>query len=112
MVIVTGTRRSGTSMWMQLLQGAGFPAIGEAFPAQWATSIGEENPHGFWESQLRGGIYYATNPHPKTGTWLSPQHTRRHSRDLQRQTEPLCGGTPPRAAPRAAASARCPRGNY
>ena len=39
MVIVTGTRRSGTSMWMQILQAAGLPIVGELedsveFPVQ------------------------------------------------------------------------------
>jgi len=43
MHIVTGTKRSGTSMWMQLLRAAGFPPIGEALPripALLASEIG------------------------------------------------------------------------
>jgi len=79
MIIVTGTKRSGTSMWMQLLQAAGFPPIGDAFPRNWETTLKEANPGGFWESELRRGIYYQTNPDPKTGTYLFPEQTERHA---------------------------------
>ena len=79
MIIVTGTKRSGTSMWMQLLKAAGFPPIGNAFPRNWEKTIKDANPAGFYESELRKGIYYATNPDPKTGTYLFPQDTRRHA---------------------------------
>jgi hypothetical protein len=79
MIIVTGTKRSGTSMWMQLLNAAGFPPIGNAFPRNWDKTIKDANPAGFWESELRRGIYYQTNPDPKTGTYLFPQDTRRHA---------------------------------
>lgn len=75
MIIVTGTKRSGTSMWMQLLRGAGLPTIGEAFPRDWANTIRGANPAGFWESKLRGGIYHRTNPDPETGTYLFPEAT-------------------------------------
>jgi len=79
MIIVTGTKRSGTSMWMQLLQAAGFPPIGNAFPRNWEKTIKDANPAGFWESELRRGIYYRTNPDPKTGTYLFPENTQRHA---------------------------------
>ena len=79
MIIVTGTKRSGTSMWMQLLQAAGFPPIGNAFPRDWEKTIKDANPAGFYESELRQGIYYATNPHPKRGVYLFPEQTRRHA---------------------------------
>jgi hypothetical protein len=79
MIIVTGTKRSGTSMWMQLLNAAGFPPIGNAFPRNWEKTIKEANPGGFWESELRSGIYYRTNPDPKTGTYLFPEDTRRNA---------------------------------
>ncbi len=79
MIVVTGTKRSGTSMWMQLLTAAGFPPIGNAFPRNWEKTIKGANPAGFWESQLRSGIYYKTNPDPKTGTYLFPEDTRRHA---------------------------------
>ena len=75
MIIVTGTKRSGTSMWMQLLTAAGFPPIGDAFPRNWETTLKDANPGGFWESELRRGIYYETNPDPKTGTYLFPEQT-------------------------------------
>jgi hypothetical protein len=79
MIIVTGTKRSGTSMWMQLLTAAGFPPIGEAFPRNWEKTIKDANPAGFWESELRRGIYYKTNPDPKTGTYLFPKDTQQHA---------------------------------
>ncbi|MFA9469888.1 MAG: hypothetical protein ACERNK_04880 [Deltaproteobacteria bacterium] len=79
MIIVTGTKRSGTSMWMQLLEAAGFPPIGSAFPRNWENTIKDANAAGFYESDLRGGIFYATNPHPKSGVYLFPADTRRHA---------------------------------
>jgi hypothetical protein len=79
MIIVTGTKRSGTSMWMQLLSAAGFPPIGDAFPRNWETTLKDANPGGFWESELRRGIFYKTNPDPKTGTYLFPEQTARHA---------------------------------
>lgn len=66
-------------MWMQLLKAAGFPAIGDAFPRNWADTIREANPGGFWESELRRGINFQTNPDPKTGAYLHPEQTRRHA---------------------------------
>lgn len=79
MLIVTGTPRSGTSMWMQILVAAGFEAIGEPFPGDWRELLAEANPDGFWESQLLGGIYYRTNPHPLTGAFLFPEQTSFHA---------------------------------
>ncbi len=79
MIIVTGTKRSGTSMWMQLLQAGGFSPIGDAFPRNWGTTLKDANPGGFWESELRRGIFYQTNPDPKTGTYLFPEQTERHA---------------------------------
>lgn len=79
MIIVTGTKRSGTSMWMQLLKAAGFPPIGDAFPRNWETTLKDANPSGFWESELRRGIYYKTNPDPKTGAYLFPEQTESHA---------------------------------
>jgi hypothetical protein len=76
MIIVTGTKRSGTSMWMQLLKAAGIQPIGDAFPRNWGDTIKDANPEGFYESELRKGIYYATNPHPKSGVYLFPEQTR------------------------------------
>ena len=79
MIIVTGTKRSGTSMWMQLLVAAGLPFIGDRFPAGWGELLRAANPDGFFESELMGGIYYRTNPHPLTGAYLAPQQTRDHA---------------------------------
>ena len=76
MIIVTGTKRSGTSMWLQILKAAGFPLLGDAFPHDWGETIRAANEGGFYESPLRNGIYYATNPHPLSGAFLPPQQTR------------------------------------
>ncbi|MEM9461733.1 MAG: hypothetical protein AAGF11_46650 [Myxococcota bacterium] len=78
MIIVTGTKRSGTSMWMQILTAAGLPAFGEAFPRNWDQTIKAANPDGFYESILRQGIYYRTNPHPQSGAFFHPSQVQRH----------------------------------
>ncbi|MCB9778479.1 MAG: hypothetical protein H6742_07950 [Alphaproteobacteria bacterium] len=78
MILVTGTKRSGTSMWMQILKAAGFPVIGEPYMGKWEDSIKDANRNGFYESRLRQGVFYATNPHPETGEWLAPKATRKH----------------------------------
>ena len=59
-------------MWMQLLEAAGFPILGEKYMRNWEQTIKEANPHGFYESILRRGIYYATNPHPQSGVYVPP----------------------------------------
>ncbi|NVB41360.1 hypothetical protein G6O69_26215 [Pseudenhygromyxa sp. WMMC2535] len=78
MLIVTGTKRSGTSMWMQILIAAGFPPFGDAFPSNWGETIRAANPAGFYESLLRQGIYWRTNPHPRTGAYFFPEQVERH----------------------------------
>jgi hypothetical protein len=75
MIIVTGTKRSGTSMWMQVLKAAGYPILGEAFPHDWGDTIREANKEGFYESPLRHGINFTSNPHPRTGAFLHPSET-------------------------------------
>jgi hypothetical protein len=77
MIIVTGTKRSGTSMWMQILRAGGYPIVGDAFPENWGETIRAANPRGFFESHLRRGVYYATNPNPRTGEYLCPKATER-----------------------------------
>jgi hypothetical protein len=73
MILVSGTKRSGTSMWMQVFAAAGLPIVGEAFPRDWgANTLKQANPDGFYESILREGIYHATNPHPKSGKYFTP----------------------------------------
>ena len=79
MIIVSGTKRSGTSMWMHILATAGLEIIGERYPAGSDGLLGEANPDGFFESQLVSGINFQTNPHPLTGTYLAPEATRRHA---------------------------------
>lgn len=78
MIIVTGTKRSGTSMWMQILIAAGFSPFGEAFPRTWGKTIKDANPDGFYESVLRRGIYWQTNPHPRTGDYFFPEQVEEH----------------------------------
>ncbi len=79
MIIVTGTRRAGTSMWMQMLDAAGYPIIGERFPGNWNETLREANPHGFYESLLRHGIYYRTNPHPVTAEYVRAGDSTHHA---------------------------------
>jgi hypothetical protein len=79
MILVSGTRRSGTSLWMQMLADAGFPVIGERFPPDLDPRLRRLNPGGFWESDLVAGIYWETNPHPHLGSYLAPEDTRRHA---------------------------------
>ncbi len=78
MIVVTGTKRSGTSMWMQLLQCAGLQVIGDAFPRDWSELLREGNQEGYYESRLRRGIYCETNPDPVSGAYLRPEETRLH----------------------------------
>lgn len=79
MIVVTGTKRSGTSMWMHVLVAAGLPYIGERFPGGWGEILRDANPDGFYESELMIGVNYRTNPHPLTGAYLAPQQTREHA---------------------------------
>jgi hypothetical protein len=79
MIVVSGTRRSGTSMWMQVLAAAGLPIVGEKFPLDWETALGAVNRRGFYESTLRDGINYTSNPDPRSGVYLHPHETRDHA---------------------------------
>lgn len=72
-------RRAGTSMWMQILAAAGLPVVGEEFPGDWQTTLRDANPYGFHESLLRHGIYYRTNPHPRTGEYVRPGDVPGHA---------------------------------
>lgn len=76
MILVSGTGRSGTSMWMQALGASGLPVLGEAFPRDWREWFADANPRGFFESTLAAGINHTTNPDPATGTLLAPEDTR------------------------------------
>ena len=79
MIFVSGTKRSGTSMWMQVLRAAGRPVLGEAFPPAFVGELRAANPDGFYESLLRNGIYFATNPHPVSGRYFLPEHVPGHA---------------------------------
>lgn len=79
MIVVTGTKRSGTSMWMQILAAAGLPVIGERVPKHWNEQLHTANPDGFYESELVAGIYFRTNPHPVSGVFLFPDQTATHA---------------------------------
>jgi hypothetical protein len=76
MLFVSGTKRSGTSMWMLALKSAGLPILGEAFPRGWERSIKDANPDGFFESLYREGVYWRTNPHPSTGRYIFEPEVR------------------------------------
>lgn len=76
MFLVSGTKRSGTSMWMQAFVAAGVPVIGNAFPKKWGDgALRDANPDGFYESIYRDGIFFGTNPHPESGTYLRADAT-------------------------------------
>jgi hypothetical protein len=75
MIVVTGTKRSGTSMWMQALSAAGLEVIGEAFPHRWQSTLAAANPRGFFESSFRSGVHHRTNPDPRSGRYLSAEET-------------------------------------
>jgi hypothetical protein len=66
-------------MWMQVLAASGLPIIGERFPLDWETALPGVNPHGFYESTLRDGVHWATNPDPRSGEYLHPHDTRLHA---------------------------------
>jgi hypothetical protein len=79
-ILVTGAKRSGTSMWMRILGEAGLPMVGEAFPRSWGDGpLREANPGGFFETTLRDGIAWHTNPDPRTGWYLHPDVARGHA---------------------------------
>jgi hypothetical protein len=78
MLIVTGTKRSGTSLWMQIMIAAGFPYVGKPYMANWEKTIKAANKNGFYESTLRKGIYFATNPDPQSGTYMKPAEVQKH----------------------------------
>lgn len=73
MIVVSGSKRSGTSLWMQALRAGGFDVVGDPFPANWRDTIAPANPRGFFESKLTAGVYFRTNPSPVTGQYLSPE---------------------------------------
>ena len=64
---------------MQILINAGFPFIGKDFIGTWKDSIAEANSEGFYESSLRTGINFTTNPNPGSGTYLHPHTTTNYA---------------------------------
>ncbi|MEZ4321619.1 MAG: hypothetical protein R3F61_29365 [Myxococcota bacterium] len=75
MIVVAGTKRSGTSLWMQILSEAGFRYVGDRFPRNWEQKLRDANPNGFYESVFRQGVNFQTNPHPRTGKYLRPEQS-------------------------------------
>ncbi|HVU02847.1 MAG TPA: hypothetical protein VHE30_13900 [Polyangiaceae bacterium] len=69
MLVLTGSKQSGTALWMQILIAAGVPPFGLA-PSADPASPGEGES---FEASLRQGIYFATNPSPKTGRYVFPE---------------------------------------
>ncbi len=55
MIVVTGCRRSGTSLWMQMLAAADLPIVGQKFSEELEV-LAEANPKGFYESVHRYGV--------------------------------------------------------
>lgn len=55
MIVVSGTGRSGTSLWMQILGAAGLPLRGDVFPEGWER-FASANPRGYFESSLVEGL--------------------------------------------------------
>jgi hypothetical protein len=71
MFLVSGTKRSGTSMWMQAFAAAGCNVFGERFPKNWGGgALRQANEDGFFESIFRDGVFFGTNPHPDTGEYV------------------------------------------
>jgi len=63
MIIVTGHKRSGTSLMMQMLDKAGFITIGEKFPEAWDKKMYGKNKEGFFESKfIDQGVNNSTSP--------------------------------------------------
>jgi hypothetical protein len=60
-------------MWMQIMAAAGCTVVGEAFPMDWEERIKATNPRGFFETTLRLGINFTTNPDPHTGACIRPE---------------------------------------
>ncbi len=80
MILVSGTKRSGTSMWMGALHAAGVPVIGETWPRDWGDrALRDANPDGFYESSLREGVNFLSNPDPASGTFLHPSQVQGHA---------------------------------
>ena len=77
MILVTGTKRSGTSLWMQIMINAGFPFIGKDYMGVWKDSIQQANPQGFYESSLRFGINHTNNPNER-GVYLHPKPSMKY----------------------------------
>lgn len=63
-------------MWMQVLRSTGIQVVGEQWPSDWGERLREVNEGGFWESSLRRGVHFQTNPDPETGLYLHPAETR------------------------------------
>ncbi len=70
MLVVTGTGRCGSAMWLQVLGAAGMPVLGQAFGPKQDPAF---NPQGYFESALMHGIHSASNPDPHSGAELLPE---------------------------------------
>ena len=66
-------------MWMQILRDAKIPIFGRAFSRDWADTIQEANPEGFYEPWFHNGTNFTTNPHPEKGVYVHPRAVRGHA---------------------------------
>ena len=64
-------------MWMQVLEAAGLEVFGPKFLPGWEDKLEAANERGFYESHLRQGVYFGTNPHPSTGVYLRREDLHR-----------------------------------
>ena len=72
MFIISGYKRSGTSLMCQMFDKAGFNGLGERFPKVWEETIKVKNTEGFYESKfIEDGANNQTSPWPASRHTLS-----------------------------------------
>lgn len=71
MILVSGAKRTGTSLMMQLLEKAGFNVLGEKFPALWKGRNSHKNKEGYYESKfVDEGVRFSNCPFTPLGAEL------------------------------------------
>ncbi len=82
MFILTGSKQSGTALWMQILIAAGYPPFGEDVALESAQRPSDANADRRFEASLRHGINFTTNPSPTTGQYVFPEQLARHVAEI------------------------------